>query len=223
MIKTQTITYILLFFLSYNIFSQLDNTNNGINKGNNSFGTIDFNAVETEKPKTLDFNNNSGFKTAGQDLKKKQEEEQKERELQNKGVISKAKLAEESYLKNFKKINGLYDYPVINQDLGTIHTNSDNVYIIYRDYQHPDGDRVSISMDGEVVLPNITLTRQYKSSLFPLKLGFNKLEITALNQGDSGPNTANFKIYDDDKLLLSAKEWQLATGAIAKFIIIKDK
>ena len=65
-------TLVILFF-SFNSFSQLDNNNGGKNKGNTSLGSFDTDAIEVKKPKSLDFNNNDGFKTAGAKLKKEQE------------------------------------------------------------------------------------------------------------------------------------------------------
>ena len=58
----------------------------------------------------------------------------------------------------------------------------------------------------------------------PLKLkeGFNKVDFIALNQGESGPNTAELRIYDDNDVLLSANQWNLATGAKATLIIVKQ-
>ena len=55
-----------------------------------------------------------------------------------------------------------------------------------------------------------------------LKEGFNKIDFIALNQGESGPNTAELRIYDDNDVLLSANQWNLATGAKATLIIVKQ-
>jgi len=225
MIK-ETFTYIatiLIFIYSHSSYSQLDNNDGGINKGNTSFGSINANATEIQKPKVLNFNNDSGFKTAGQDLKKKQEKEQNERNLNDKGILTKAKIAEESYLTNFKKIKGLYEYPVIDQDLGSIRTSSNSIRIICRDYQYPDGDRVTIYVNDEALVVDLTLRKNYQSFTLPLKVGINKIKIVALNQGTSGPNTAGFKIYNDVGLLISANEWNLATGAKATMIVAKNK
>ena len=46
--------------------------------------------------------------------------------------------------------------------------------------------------------------------------------ISPLNQGYSGPNTAEFKIYDDKGELISANQWNLATGFKATIIIVKE-
>ena len=49
----------------------------------------------------------------------------------------------------------------------------------------------------------------------------NKIDFVALNQGSSGPNTAELRIYDDSENLLSANQWNLATGSTATLIIVK--
>ena len=49
----------------------------------------------------------------------------------------------------------------------------------------------------------------------------NKIDFVALNQGSSGPNTAELRIYDDNKKLLSSNQWNLATGSKATLIIVK--
>ena len=191
------LTIFSILFFSFTSFSQLDNNYGGNNKGNTSLGSFDTNAIEVTKPKSLDFDNNDGFKTAGAKLKKEQERKQAEEDLKNKGILTKAKIAEERYLKSFKKINGLYDYPVIDQDLGSIRTNAKNINIVCRDYQYPDGDRVTIYVNEEPVVVNLTLRQRYQSFSLPLDVGINKIKIVALNQGSSGPNTAAFKIYND--------------------------
>ena len=38
----------------------------------------------------------------------------------------------------------MYQYPVIDQDLGSFSTKSKSVNIICRDFQYPDGDKVTI-------------------------------------------------------------------------------
>ena len=45
----------------------------------------------------------------------------------------------------------------------------------------------------------------------------------ALNQGESGPNTAEVRVYDDQGNLMMANRWNLATGTKATFIVVKDE
>lgn len=216
---------LLFFIFSINIFNgiaQIDNSNGGKLKGS-SIGTIKAPSKEIKKPKSLNFGNDNGFKTANKELEKRRKKREKEQNLKNKGILTKAKIAEERYLKNFKKINGLYDIPVIDQDLGSIRTESKSVNIVCRDHQYPDGDRVTIYVNNIPVVTNLTLKQQYQSFNIPLDIGINKIKIVALNQGSSGPNTAAFKVYNDAGMLISSNQWNLATGAKATLIVAKNK
>ncbi len=218
----KTIFFLITCSISFTCFAQIDGSSNGKNKGT-SIGSIDAPAVTIKKPTSLDFKDDQGFKTASDKLKKEQKEQKKEEDLKNKGILTKAKMAEERYLKSFRKINGLYNYPVIDQDLGSIRTNSKSVKIICRDFQYPDGDRVTIYVNEIPVVTNLVLKQNYQSFSLPLEIGINKIKIIALNQGTSGPNTAAFKVYNDQGSLLSSNEWNLATGAKATLIVAKDK
>lgn len=207
---------------SINGISQVDNSSGGSIKGK-TIGTFKAPAKEIKKPKSLNFGNDNGYKTANKDLEKKRKQQKAEEDLKNKGILTKAKVAEERYLKNFRKINGMYDYPVIDQDLGSISTDSKSVNIICRDFQYPDGDRVTIYVNDIPVVTNLTLKQRYQSFNIPLEEGVNRIKIVALNQGTSGPNTAAFKVYNDAGMLLSSNEWNLATGAKATLIVAKNK
>ena len=49
-----------------------------------------------------------------------------------------------------------------------------------------------------------------------------KVDFEALNQGFSGPNTAQFMIFDDKGSLISSNQWKLGTGFKATIIIVKE-
>ena len=218
----------LSFFLFLSLFSikqtlgQVENTNGGKIKGKIRT-VVTTNATTVNKPESIKIDAADGFKKAYEKAQKKVKKKQQEENLNNKGIISQAKLSEERFLKAFKKINGMYQYPVIDQDLGSIRTDAESVNIICRDYQYPDGDRVSILINGIPIIVNIVLEQHYQKFNIPLEKGLNKITILALNQGTSGPNTAAFKVYNDSGALLSSNEWNLATGAKATLIIAKDK
>ena len=105
--------------------------------------------------------------------------------------------------------------------LGDIATVSDAANIVCRDFEYVDGDRVRIMVNDEVVVQNLTLDSSFRGINLKLGEGFNKIDFIALNQGDSGPNTAELRIYDDNKKLISSNQWNLATGAKAPLIIVK--
>ena len=105
--------------------------------------------------------------------------------------------------------------------LGDVATVSDAANIVCRDFEYVDGDRVRIMVNDEVVVQNLTLDSSFRGINLKLGEGFNKIDFIALNQGDSGPNTAELRIYDDNKKLISSNQWNLATGAKATLIIVK--
>ena len=106
--------------------------------------------------------------------------------------------------------------------LGDVKTISKTANIVCRDFEYVDGDRVSIMVNDEIVVQNLTLNYSFRGINLKLKEGFNKIDFIALNQGDSGPNTAELRIYDDNDVLISSNQWNLATGAKATLIIVKQ-
>lgn len=108
------------------------------------------------------------------------------------------------------------------QYLGDFKSGSKFVKFLYRDHMYVDGDRVSISINDKVIHPNIYLQGEFQGFYFDLEKGFNKIDIIALNQGESGPNTAQFVMYDDNKQVISSNVWNLATGVKATVIIVKE-
>ena len=212
----------LFLFSATPLMAQVENNGGGKTIGKIR-SVITNNAKEIEKPSSIKIDGANGFKKAYEKEQKKVKKKQQEENFNNKGIISQAKLSEERFLKSFKKINGMYQYPVIDQDLGSIRTNANSINIICRDYQHPDGDRVTILINGIPIIVNIVLQQRYQKFNIPLEKGINKITILALNQGTSGPNTAGFKVFNDTGMLLSSNEWNLATGAKATMVIARDQ
>ena len=108
------------------------------------------------------------------------------------------------------------------QYLGELTTNSLNVTIMYRDHEYVDGDRVRIFVNGDIVKSSVYLSSGFKGFTFHLESGFNKVEFQALNQGSSGPNTAELRIFDDTGVVISTNQWNLNTGRKAMVTIIKE-
>lgn len=108
------------------------------------------------------------------------------------------------------------------QSFGEIRTKSEYVKIVYRDHEYVDGDMIKFLVNGKIVIPQIILDASFKGTTLGLEKGFNKLDFEALNQGSSGPNTAEFHVYDDKGTLLSANRWDLATGFKATIMIIRE-
>ena len=110
----------------------------------------------------------------------------------------------------------------VDQFLGEIRNDGEYVNIILRDHEYPDGDLIKVEVNENVVMPAILLTENAKGFKLDLKSGFNVVDFIALNQGSSGPNTAEIIVYDDQGKLVGTNRWNLATGVKATYIIYKE-
>ncbi len=108
------------------------------------------------------------------------------------------------------------------QYLGDFKTTASYVNIVYRDHEYVDGDRIRVFVNNDIVQSSITLDSSFRGFDLTLEPGFNKIDFQALNQGESGPNTAELHVYDDKGQLVSAHEWNLLTGNKATVIIVKE-
>ena len=91
-----------------------------------------------------------------------------------------------------------------------------------RDHEYVDGDRVKIYVNGQVVEYNMLLSGSFKGINIDLSEGFNRLDFEALNQGSSGPNTAQVVVTDESGKVLHNNRWNLSTGSKASLIVIKE-
>ena len=110
----------------------------------------------------------------------------------------------------------------VDQFLGEIRNDGEYVSIILRDHEYPDGDLIKVQINEDIVMPAILLTEKAKGFKLDLKSGFNVVDFVALNQGSSGPNTAEIIVYDDQGKLVGTNRWNLATGVKATYIIYKN-
>ncbi|WP_310555669.1 hypothetical protein [Flavobacterium sp.] len=109
-----------------------------------------------------------------------------------------------------------------NQFLGEFRTGTKAVGIFYRDFGLVDGDIIRVLVNDKVVVYEVFLDGKFQELNLPLQEGFNKVEFQALNQGTSGPNTAEFQVYDEKGILISSNQWNLATGFKASIVIVKQ-
>lgn len=137
------------------------------------------------------------------------------------GLRSPGEIFEERWRKEAQR-TGLRQF-MSDQFLGQFNVDTKFVNIVCRDHEYPDGDRVSVALNDDIVYRSVTLQSQYRRLKINLIDGINKIDITALNQGDSGPNTAEFVVYDDKGNIVSSKEWNLLTGVKATITFINEK
>ena len=106
--------------------------------------------------------------------------------------------------------------------LGEISTDGELITIVLRDHEYPDGDIIEVLVNDKIVLPAILLSEKAVGFKLDLKAGFNVIDFVALNQGSSGPNTAEVRVYDDIGNLVGHNRWNLATGVKATYIVYKN-
>ena len=106
--------------------------------------------------------------------------------------------------------------------LGEISTEGELINIVVRDHEYPDGDIIEVLVNDQIVLPAILLSERAVGFKLDLKAGFNVIDFVALNQGSSGPNTAEVRVYDDIGNLVGNNRWNLATGVKATYIVYKN-
>lgn len=110
----------------------------------------------------------------------------------------------------------------VDQYLGDFRSTEKIMQVVVRDHEYPDGDRIKILVNDQLVVSNLLLIEQFRGIELPLEEGFNKIDFVALNQGESGPNTAEVQIYNSQGQLEAANRWNLATGVKATYVIIKE-
>ncbi len=108
------------------------------------------------------------------------------------------------------------------QYLGEIKTGAKFVSVKYRDHEYVDGDLIRVYVNKDIVQSSVYLGSSFAGFTLTLEEGLNEIVFEALNQGSSGPNTAELHVYDDNGFIVSAKEWNLLTGNRATIKVIKE-
>jgi hypothetical protein len=124
--------------------------------------------------------------------------------------------------KAFKKDKEASEEYGRDQYLGDVGTSGGFVMVKYRDHEFVDGDRIRVFCNGDVVQSDVSLGGTFRGFTLNLEPGLNKIVFQALNQGSSGPNTAELHVYNDKGQLISAAEWNLLTGHKAVIDVMKN-
>lgn len=204
------LSLILSCVFSTVIYAQVEldsNSKNGIaipssNSNINTPNTLNFNKNNKtpivdiinplEEPKPFSMELKSDLLDAGEELEKRW----KDKEIKE----------------NYKK----------DQYLGDFKAKGSFLSIECRDHQFVDGDKVRVFVNGVMIESVVSLTSWYKGINVDLVNGFNQIDFVALNQGSSGPNTAQFRVFDAEGNLITSQEWNLTTGVKASIIVIKE-
>ena len=108
------------------------------------------------------------------------------------------------------------------QDFGVVKTASGTAKVQYRDAAYVDGDKVRVYVNYEIVQPEVLLNGEAQGFDITLKKGVNRIDFEAINEGYAAPNTADFKIFDDNGAVISSNQWNIAQGYKATIILEKE-
>lgn len=105
---------------------------------------------------------------------------------------------------------------------GDYKTKSDYLEISYRDYSAIDGDLLRVLVDDDIIKSNEGLTGSFTGFRLKLKPGLNKIDFYAINEGASGPNTAEYRLMDQWNKIISNRVWALSKGVKVTVIVVKE-
>jgi len=109
-----------------------------------------------------------------------------------------------------------------NQFLGSFKTKSFTSTIRYRDAAFVDGDKIKVYLNDKIIEPEVVLDGEFKGFKIQLENGMNKIDFEALNEGFASPNTAEFQVYDDKGIGITASQWNVGTGYKATIMLMKE-
>lgn len=109
------------------------------------------------------------------------------------------------------------------QFLGTFHVNGEYAEFKFHDHGQEDNDQINISNNSQIIIPRIVLKNYVKTIKIPLQIGFNKINIMALNRGKLGPNTGAMSLWNKQNEKLLENAWRYNTGSKDKLVIIREK
>ncbi len=103
-----------------------------------------------------------------------------------------------------------------------VKTSSGTAKVRYRDAAYVDGDKVRVYLNYVIVEPEVLLSGEAQGFDVTLQKGVNRIDFEAINEGFAAPNTAEFKIYDDNGNVISTNQWNIAQGYKATIVIEKE-
>lgn len=205
------LAFLFFILISFKGFSQIETPKKKLNiapistpKGNvapTSSKSINYPSIFDKKDKLL-----SGVSL----INKKPEEEKSIFEKEQ--FASPAKEYTDKMNKQMKSEGYTRENVSSDMYLGDFKIFTEKLNISCRDNSAIDGDQVCIWINGERVVPVITLEGRFKTYTFLLKKGLNTIQIEALNVGESFPNTGQFTFIDGNDKMITNQNWDLNTG-----------
>ena len=100
----------------------------------------------------------------------------------------------------------------------TINWESNKLKLFIWDANQEDGDKITLIINGNIVLDGFKTTNKRKKIKFKLKQGENTVEIKAANLGTSPPNTSRIELVDSKTKYPIITQLTLEKSAIIKVI-----
>lgn len=214
-----SILMLLIFLGGTSLYAQLDRST-GTSRSIRGLGVPVNERSTIELPRSTSLSKNKGiYKTTSELIDPDKPEEKPINMTTDNGLLTREMEFNPAYLKD-RDIKDEYSEDV---NFGNYKTTGTSVDLFFRDHEFVDGDKVRIMVNDEIIYSSLTLTGRFRPILLKLQEGMNKIDIIALNQGSSGPNTAEFKLLDDKGRVLKSDEWNLTTGTKGTFIVIKER
>ena len=101
-----------------------------------------------------------------------------------------------------------------------VFTKTKKLIISIYDAGKVDDDRVNIYVDGKLILENFSILADKKEIPITITKEFTRVKVTALNVGDSAPNTVKVEILDGSNLITTRTS--LDTNESAVLTLIKQ-
>ena len=100
----------------------------------------------------------------------------------------------------------------------TINWKGNKLRLFIWDANMEDGDKITLSINGNIILDNFETTNKRKKIKYQLVDGENKIEIKATNLGTSPPNTSRIELIDNKTKYPIITQLELGKTAIIKII-----
>jgi len=218
----------LLILFTFSAQSQIDSRNNSfsipaVESPKDSSNTVEANPIKPIAP-----DDNQGAldglslpKSASPNLPKKEFSMTDREEFGNPGELYQDRL--KKHMDDIKEEMFLGTVgSSVDQHFGEYRTKSKFIYVQYRDYGQQDGDLIRVSVNNEIIKLRTMLYNNFSGFIIDLKQGPNTIDFLALNEGYALPNTAHFRILDENKNVIASDMWALSTDVKATIVIIKE-
>ncbi|WP_299214526.1 hypothetical protein [uncultured Dokdonia sp.] len=99
-----------------------------------------------------------------------------------------------------------------------VFTKTKNVIISIYDAGKVDDDRINLYVDGKLILENYSILREKKEIPITITKEFTTIKVTALNVGDSAPNTVKVEILDGTNLITTRTSLDTNESAVLTLV-----